>query len=355
MNLRGVWTHYNSSNCPLPTGSFSDQFASGPAGCMWISVEQAEIQQGDNWLFSTSKHRGLLRFQDLGWEYFVLGECDLPKQHIHGMGSDAQGDLWLSMAQPLNTLYRFDGRSANAYRAGELGLPSQIAIVSAISADLAGGLWVALDFGDGACRFDGKMWRCFNSDNSGLPSNAIQHLTVDYLGRIWFAVRQNKETRLIWYDGDRWDEYAVLPRVSGDVQAMVLDRLNRLWVGLSDQSGLWCLPETKAAWTKYTQNNSALPDDSIRSLVVDARGRTWAAASGGLAIFQSGESVCWNAILPGIKHGPVNMHSEDISLSKRRGDDPAYTYIGNDVAIDSFGHIWASNGNGVSMFVESSE
>ena len=89
MDLHGVWTYYNSSNCPLPTGTFSDQFACGPAGEVWISVQQIEIQQGDNYFFSTSLHRGLLRYQDEEWQYFVLGECGLPRQNkpfLRGMG-----------------------------------------------------------------------------------------------------------------------------------------------------------------------------------------------------------------------------------------------------------------------------
>jgi ligand-binding sensor domain-containing protein len=352
MNLQGVWAYYDSNNCPLPTGSFIDQLTNGPGGQMWIGVGQSIMEQGETWGTSSTRNLGILRYQNGSWAFFGLGKGGLPDMNISRMGTDAEGRLWLSMVESPNTLYWFNGRKGTTINAGELGLPSQLVLVSAFSADLAGGFWVVSDLGGGACRFDGETWQSFNTENSSLPSNNIQFVTVDFIGRVWFAVLRDQQIHLVWYKENRWTEYTVLPRLKGEVQALTLDHENRLWLGLSDRSGLWCLPNPKAAWIRYTQGNSALPDDSIRSLVVDTSGRTWAAASGGLAIFQGGESVCWNAILPGTQHGPLNLHSEDISISRRRGDDPAYTYVGNDLAIDSFGHIWASSGFGVSVFFE---
>ena len=62
-------------------------------------------------------------------------------------------------------------------------------------------LWVATYFG--ASRYDGRDWRNFLDQDSGLPSNFLNQVkTVDGT-RTWFSTDKG----LAYYDGERWATY----------------------------------------------------------------------------------------------------------------------------------------------------
>jgi len=57
-------------------------------------------------------------------------------------------------------------------------------------------------------------------------------------------------------------------------------------------------------------------------------------------------------MLPGERHSAVKLPYEEIHQLGTPGTGGAYTYIGNDVAIDTFGQIWVFGSKSISVFAE---
>ena len=75
------------------------------------------------------------------------------------------------------------------YDSGNSGLPSNW--VSSLAVDFQGNLWIGtgglFGQGGGLAKFDGERWKVYDSGNSGLPSNWVSSLAVDFQGNLWIG------------------------------------------------------------------------------------------------------------------------------------------------------------------------
>ena len=313
-----------------------------------MSVLKQVTRISNDQIIGEGKIDSILLFDQEKWTLYPLGEVGLPQLNFDNMACDSRGQLWL-YALLGETLCRFYGNTADVFRAGDRGLPSASLLVLGFATDAEGGLWAAMGT-EGVYRFDGAIWQRITLPDSGI-SGHVTRVTTDHAGRIWLVVDNDDYTSFVLYDGKRWEEYARVPisYKTDVVQALTIDKDGMLWVGWAEQ-GLWVLDRAGGLWTKHTTENSALPDNHIRCIVVDKAGRVWVAGSGGITIFDGTESVCWRAIIPDVPHGPLGH--EDVMQARARGDDRPYLFIGNYLVIDSQSRIWALSGNGVSVFSE---
>jgi len=161
------------------------------------------------------------------------------------------------------------------------GLPSRM--VLALAQDRQGYVWAATD--DGLARYDGlkfKVWRHDPADEGALPGNSVEALLVDPQDRVWVGVNGGG---LAMLDGAR-ERVRRFPEVTGacamPVWALAYAQ-QALWVGTSE-AGL-CRRDEDGRVVRYRarpEDPSALPSDTIYSMVTDAAGTLWIGTDAGL-------------------------------------------------------------------------
>lgn len=349
MDLKGFWKHYRYT---LPPESFGFRLAVGPDARVWVGVLGNKTRiVSDGGLISTGYTHSILLLHQEEWTQYSLEELGLSSDLvIYQMACDEAGSLWMDVHHGI--LCRFDGRTADIFRAGEKELPLDRGPILAFVADSEGGFWVAIG-SMGVCRFDGATWERFTPENSGLTSGYVTRMTLDHLGRVWFAISNAGETHFVWYDGKRWEEHAHVPigLNTSEVEGLAVDKQGVLWVGWAgDPTGkrrpqIWALHQVEGSWTKYTAKNAALSNlVYIKSIVVDNAGRVWLGPGNGISIIDEPESVCWEAMLPGVRHGPLSR--KDVMRAQKRGDDRTYIFLSGYVAVDKWGQIWTTSRGG---------
>lgn len=131
-------------------------------------------------------------------------------------------------------------------------------------------------------------WEVFTTDNSQLPHNTINGITVDVAGNIWVATTGG----LARYDGQDWQVY--LPDNSGIpstyVSNIAVDSDNRKWIATN--AGVGVLNGND--WDVYTKNNtnSGLKNDWVSAVAVDIAGVKWFGTEGSAVM--SYDNTLWN-------------------------------------------------------------
>lgn len=139
--------------------------------------------------------------------------------------------------------------------------------------DRKGNLWIAFSSGDVLQRYRGGEFK-----NYTLPagSRAVRTMTEDAKGVIWMA---NLDAQLLRVDGDVVvDETALTPEPSRTIRCLAGTPDGSLWIGYS-VAGLGRLKDGKFA---RINRERGLQDDSICSLMPDARGWMWIGSDHGI-------------------------------------------------------------------------
>ena len=117
----------------------------------------------------------------------------------------------------------------------------------------------------------------------GLPSIMINDVETDGLGRVWVATDKG----LSKLEGTTWTNYIPQVPYGGGTQAceqvnkLAITNDNKVWLRCFANSPLVYGPQGVtlfdgvSTWTTYNESNSAIPDDDIRSLVVDKNNHLW--------------------------------------------------------------------------------
>ena len=112
----------------------------------------------------------------------------------------------------------------------------------------------------------------FDTGNSGLPSDYVYSILVDFEGAIWFITR-NGLARLA---NESWTVYnesnSELP--SNAITSIALDASGNKWIGTMD--GLAQFNDT--SWVIYDTTNSELPYNEVTSVAFDDSGSLWVAS-----------------------------------------------------------------------------
>ncbi|MBF0544227.1 MAG: hypothetical protein HQM08_07335 [Candidatus Riflebacteria bacterium] len=143
-------------------------------------------------------------------------------------------------------------------------------------------LWVGT-YGDGVVVYDGANTKVFNSKNSntnanrkdGLISDLVTCLAVDSLGnRVWIGTNEGVSTCNL--DGTEWNRYTDQNGLPNNVvRDIAIDDKGKVWVGTP--SGLACFDGTE--WKTYNSSNG-LYEDSVHSVTAN-NGMIWVATVGG--------------------------------------------------------------------------
>jgi hypothetical protein len=129
--------------------------------------------------------------------------------------------------------------------------------------------WVATASG-GLARFDDKTWTVYNTSNSPLPINNIKYVAIDNLNRKWICTVSG----LIVFDDYNWTVYnssnSMLPDY--EITCVAFESNNRAWIGTA---GGGVVLFDGINWTIYNTANSRLSSDIIRSIAIDKQNNKW--------------------------------------------------------------------------------
>lgn len=234
------------------------------------------------------------------WDHFTTENSDLPGDTVRAAAVDLHGMVWFGTsagaAARINEQWR-------AFTTANSGLPADE--VTAVAADWDGSIW----FGTiaGAARYNADAWTVYTSTtivkgvsvhatdattSTGLPSNNVLSLAVDYDRGKWFGT----DAGVAWYDGANWMRYDVatsgLPH--DRVQAIAPSWDGAVWFatpgGAARFDGL--------AWEAHTTANSLLPSDNVQTLVVARDGTAWFGTDAGLARYKDETWTVYTATIP---------------------------------------------------------
>ncbi|PTM14951.1 MAG: hypothetical protein DA408_01270 [Bacteroidetes bacterium] len=213
---------------------------------------------------------------------------DANRTRVSGLATDAEGNLWVSnygalSGKPLHRLAPDGTWTSFGATCGQDDL-FQIVI------DRNGYKWIIVgsanagvllyDEGD-IDNLNDDRCRSFTANNSNIPTNETNCLVVDQDGDVWVGTNQgivifecggsafddNCTGSLRTVDLDGFLEYLFKTQA---VQALAVDGANRKWVGTTN--GVYLIsPDGKEELLHFTEDNSPLVDNFIRSIAINPR------------------------------------------------------------------------------------
>jgi ligand-binding sensor domain-containing protein len=243
------WVTYNQSNSTI-TSNYVQSFQTDKSGAYWFGTNNGASKLNGNTWTQYNSFNGLVSY------------------YVKDMLRDAKNDLWLATHDGIS---KWDGVKFTNFTTKD-GLINNK--VDKIALDATGNLWFATN--GGLSKYDGIKFTNFTKDN-GLPSNVLTCVFVDKTGKIWIG----SDNGIAVFDGTSWKKYAQTDGlINNKTNTLVVDNQNIVWIGTD--TGLSSFDGTK--WLNFTEQNSSLPDNIVRSLLVDKDGKTlWIATYNGLS------------------------------------------------------------------------
>jgi ligand-binding sensor domain-containing protein len=262
-----------------------------------------------------------------GWTTYKIEDGYSPKNDIWSICFGKQGDMWAG------TSYGIYKNETGKWIAQNV----ENIYVQTLFIDKKNTKWAGL-YGGGVYKCEaGKNWRTVKDAS---PTNTVNVITSDHEGNIWLGgwggcdgnldekgqidVR-NKTGGAINYNGKEWVSFKADQVNLGDnsVTSIVCDAKNRIWFGT--YHGLSMLKN--GIWTLYNKQNSALPDNDVYSLASDRAGNVWIGTCNGLVKIAGTKWTVYNNENSGLTY--------DLILSLATGAN---------------GSVWVGTNKGVFLF-----
>lgn len=307
------WQVFDMGNSPLPSTTVTALVEDGQGG-IWV---------GTDW--------GLCHFDgEAGWDIFQVDDSDIPSNYISSLAMDADERLWVGTVS--DGLALFDGGVWSVFTPDNSGIPGLG--VKDLFIDYRGWVWIAMGSGL-VCYADGN-WNVYNDTEesyNGLTLNTgntnavavrgdgvvclgtfngglhfLTETSVSFLTTFNDGFFDNTATDVLFdpVNGDRWISTPAggLLRQQGPVNGgnwfqwnssiafpsngllcLTMDPSRRIWTG-TQISGLIRV-DTDGSFVQFTELNSGLPDNEVKSVLAGSDGAVWVGTVyGGLARYQ---------------------------------------------------------------------
>ncbi|MEI6852825.1 MAG: two-component regulator propeller domain-containing protein [Bacteroidota bacterium] len=284
-------------------------FSSHAQLTQWINYMNGSIincftQQNNILWFGTTG--GLVRFDMTNESMTFLNKANsgLPSNEISSLASNSS-QLWVATNQGLA---RFENNAWVVYNQGNSLLPSDY-----INKVVMDPTKVYVGTARGLAVFSNNTWQINDSTNTNLPGNNVTDIDIDAGQNIWLCISdyggyegcgkfssgnwlqlmtQNKPLLYIDLNGNKWvgTEFSGLYKYDINGNLTIFDQLitncvkditgdsdGNIWLALSD---LWTdhgglAKYDGSAWTYFTQTNSSLNNDILRSVFADNTNNLW--------------------------------------------------------------------------------
>lgn len=254
-----VWTVYNTSNSNVPSNMVN-----------FIVLEPTGAK-----IFGTNN--GIGKFDGADWYIFNKSNTTLPDNDITCLSIDITGAKWYGTRNGGMVLN--NGSSYVTLDTLTSGIPDNT--VNSI-AFLAGTIWVGTN--KGYASFDNMVWTKFNTSNSILPNNVINHIiSNEQTGTLWLAT----DDSLVKRQGNQITKLdPTIYKIPGNyIRTVYNDNQGFMWVGTDFGLGKF----NGDTWVNYTTANSGLKSNTITSVTQDKNKDFWFGTDNGL-VFKSGNS-----------------------------------------------------------------
>jgi len=137
----------------------------------------------------------------------------------------------------------------------------------------------------------GYDFTVYNTSNSGIVANGINHIATDSNGVLWISTSSGVST----LNGGTWTNYTTSNSsiASNSIRKIQIDGLNRKWMATT-ANGIVMFNGT--TWTNYTTANSNLPSNAVNDIAVDGSNNLWVATDSGLSKFNGTTWTNYSAV-----------------------------------------------------------
>jgi diguanylate cyclase (GGDEF)-like protein/PAS domain S-box-containing protein len=249
-----------------------------------LVVSLLRDRRGDLWVGTAGS--GLLHevIRSTPGRFERVSAVDLGSSTVSALAEDRSGSLWIATGSG-GLVRRRDARFERHSTA--TGLPHDV--LSALLEDREGALWVGTASA-GLVRLQGGSFSTLGAAD-GLPDETVYSVAQGPAGAIWVATVGGT---LAYADGSRFSTIAlsalhVVPAIPERTPLRSLafspsGHPGDLWVGTY---GAGVLQRSGGVWRRHSEAQG-LPNDNVRSVMVDAAGTVWAATIRGLGRYRDG-------------------------------------------------------------------
>lgn len=291
------------------------------------------------------------------WEQYTTSNSKLPENYIKIIVIDAKANIWIATwGGGLVKLTRseregFDSINWTIYNIQNSKIPTN-SIQSLAIDNNTGEIWIGTS-GSGLASLSlnkdlpeseiyepaNLICTIYKTSNSKLSNDNIEAIAIDKDGNKWIAtwggglvkfsgsqsqksqISENDTTVSQLADIGNWTIYNTLNSQLPEnwVRSVVIDQKDNKWIG-TGWGGLVKFSENDSqepVWTIYNTSNSALPYNLIRSIAIDKNGNPWIGTDdGGLAHFDGKNWQIYNRSNSGLPNDYVGSIAIDKNGNK---------------------------------------
>lgn len=334
---------------------------------LWITTELGGIAILDlsQRFFSSSKELKIQFIKEGDNEYSLGGAS------VRCIFQDSFHNIWAGLSGAGVNFLNNNATLFNAYRYSpdRPGSNLNARITSTICMDRQSRLWVGTDGGGINVLENGQRTKTYTVHNSHISGNSIQASCCDSEGNLWFGIY---EGGIMYYDTRRAAFRQIFPEKMSriDVRVLIEGGDGLIWAGTSQ--GIYQIEKD----SKKIRRHFDIPNNLVRSLLKDRKGKIWVGTfGGGLFLYSSGMKLIRKFdTFAGFPSNTVNQISEDTRRNiwiatgdglvrfapdsdteyriYRRTDGLPNTHI-HAIMEDNEGNIWISTNKGISCLRKS--